>query len=105
MPRKPLTPAQKQAAAAYMRDYRAREGNRDYGRSRELKPTDRQKLILRLYMDPNHGGTYGRVAEILGISESAVHNQLGRLMARLNVHSPSQAIFRLYIEGKHDQEE
>ena len=82
--------------AAYMREYRANnpQANR---RNNRLAPTPRQIEILRVYADPERGGTQERVAESLGISKSAVHNQLQRLMRRLDVHSPAQAVMKLWV--------
>lgn len=87
-----------------MRQYRAEQGtHKDYGRSTELPPTERQLQILRLYADPERGGSQQKVAEILGVSVSAVHNQLGRLMARLGVNAPGQAIYKLWVTKDNEE--
>jgi DNA-binding NarL/FixJ family response regulator len=84
--------------AEYMRTYR-RE-NPDASKERdELPPTERQIEILRTYADPSRGGTYARVADSLGISPSAVHNQMGRLLRRLGVKTPAQAVYKLWVEA------
>ena len=90
------TDDEKESWAAYMREYRAKnpQANR---RNNDLAPTPRQIEILRIYADPERGGTQAKVAKTLGISQSAVHNQLQRLMRRLDVHSPAQAVMKLWV--------
>lgn len=98
------TDEEKAAWAAYMRDYRANHpaANR---RNNDLAPTARQLEILRIYADPERGGTQEKVAETLGISKSAVHNQLQRLMRRLDVHSPAQAVMKLWVNTNEPAEQ
>lgn len=90
------TPEQKAAWAAYMRQYRAT--HKDEGEPKgPLQPTARQLEILRMYADPIHGGTERAVAEALGISVSAVHNQLQRVKKRLDVRDAAQAVMKLWV--------
>jgi len=100
MTKRNLTPEQRAAWNLYMREYRARRkagetGPRDF--DRPLEPTPRQIEILRAYADPSTGGSQRAVAEALGISVSAVHNQLQRLMKRIGVRDPSQAVMKLWV--------
>jgi DNA-binding CsgD family transcriptional regulator len=92
------THAEKAKWAAYMREYRKRRREDKDTERRPLPPTERQLMILRIYADPQLGGNQRKVAASLGVSVSAVHNQIGRLMARLNVNDPSQAVFKLWVE-------
>lgn len=92
------TPEQRAAWAAYMREYRKRNTGTTPKDPRTLQPTERQLQILRLYADPETGGSQKRVAEALGISVSAVHNQLQSLMRRLGVNTPAQAVYKVWIE-------
>lgn len=92
------TPEQRAAWAAYMREYRKRNTGITPKDPRTLRPTERQIEILRLYSDPINGGSQKKVAEALGISVSAVHNQLQSLMKRLGVNTPAQAVYRVWIE-------
>ena len=89
--------------AAYMREYRRRNAGRKPTSPRAAQPTARQLEILRLYADPAQGGSQAKVAEALGISVSAVHNQLQALMRRLGVNSPAQAVYKVWVsESKED---
>ena len=88
------TPEQKEAWAAYMRTYRSTHP-RANGRSNTQAPTARQLEILRMYADPERGGSQERVAQLVGISRSAVHNSMQRLMRRLGVSEPAQAVMKL----------
>jgi DNA-binding NarL/FixJ family response regulator len=93
------TPEQKAAWAAYMREYRASRnaGPRD---PRGNVPTERQIEILRAYAHPETGGSQRQVAEAFGISVSAVNNALQRLMRRLGVKEPAQAVYMLWVMEK-----
>lgn len=95
------TPEQKEAWAAYMREYRKRVAAADptLADRRGIVPTDRQIEILKAYADPRTGGNQKAVAEQFGISVSAVNNNLQRLMKRLGVKDPAQAVMKLYVEG------
>lgn len=103
MTKRNQTPEERQAWAAYMREYRKRrkEGGSHplVDRTRPLEPTERQLEILRAYADPDRGGSQRAVAEALGISVSAVHNQLQRLMKRIHVKDPSQAVMKLWVKN------
>lgn len=97
------TPEERARWAAYMREYRRR--NRPQQRlSANLAPTPRQLEILRLYADPEAGGSQARVAEALGISVSAVHNQMQALMRRLKVTTPAQAVYKVWVEQPQEPE-
>lgn len=101
MPR-PKTPQQREAWAAYMREYRKKQ--RQNGGVHDQRgdiPTERQIEILKAYANPKTGGSQKRVADQFGISVSAVNNALQRLMKRLGVSDPAQAVFLLYAEGTH----
>lgn len=89
------TPEQREKWAAYMRSYRAKNTPKP---NQSTIPTDRQIQILRMYADPTSGGSQAKVAEALGISTSAVHNQINALLKRLGVKSPAQAVYRLMVE-------
>jgi len=89
------TPEEKARWAAYMREYRSR--NRDEQPDRELAPTERQLEILRYYADPTLGGNERAVAQALGISVSAVHNQMQRLKKWLHVTDAAQAVMKLWV--------
>jgi DNA-binding NarL/FixJ family response regulator len=97
MPRE-KSPEQKEAWAAYMREYRRRTKATGTHDPRGQHPTARQIEVLRAYADPKHGGTQKAVAERLGISVSAVNNTLQRLTKRLGVKDPAQAVFLLRHE-------
>lgn len=92
------SPEERARWAAYMREYRAANRDRIRKTPRGTEPTPRQLEILRLYADPDKGGSQAKVAAELGISVSAVHNQLQALMKRLNVSTPAQAIWRVWVE-------
>jgi DNA-binding NarL/FixJ family response regulator len=87
-----------------MREYRRRraDGPTD---PRGSTPTPRQIEILRAYADPASGGSQQRVAERFGISTSAVNNALQRLMRRLDVTDPAQAVYKLWVlqDGKTEE--
>jgi DNA-binding NarL/FixJ family response regulator len=92
------TPEQREAWATYMREYRKRQ--REGGAAadpRGSQPTQRQLEVLRAYADPELGGNQRLVADRLGISVSAVNNTLQRLMRRLGVREPSQAVMKLWV--------
>lgn len=92
------TPEEKAAWAAYMREYRKRRKEGVVSKRDEpLQPTERQLEILRAYAHPDTGGSQKAVADALGISVSAVHNQLQRLMKRIGVKDPSQAVMKLWV--------
>ena len=100
MSKRNRTPEQKAAWAEYMREYRRKNPEQHGDRAQpHLEPTQRQLEILRTYADPIHGGRYDRVAAHLGISPSAVHNAMGRLLARLGVRDPSQAVMKLWVNS------
>jgi DNA-binding NarL/FixJ family response regulator len=91
MPRN-ATPEDKAAWAAYMRKYRSEHAEPDRTKG---QPTARQIEVLRIYADPEVGGTEQLVADYLGISKPAVHNHLQRLMRRLGVRNHAQAVVAL----------
>lgn len=94
------TEASKRKWADYMKAYRASRPKTTTPRDTEAgkEPTPRQLEILKAYADPLHGGNQRRVATALGISPSAVHNQIARLLARLGVQTTTQAVWKLYVE-------
>lgn len=94
------TPEQRERWAAYMRSYRATHSTNP---NPSLKATDRQIAILKMYADPNTGGNQATVAKTLGISTSAVHNQIGSLLKRLGVRSPAQAVLKLMAEDRWEE--
>lgn len=92
------TPEERAKWAAYMREYRRRNAGRTTASPRAAQPTARQMEILRLYADPENGGSQAKVAEALGISVSAVHNQIQSLMRRLEVKTTAQAVYKLWAQ-------
>ena len=98
------TPEERAKWAAYMREYRRRNAGRKPESTRAKVPTERQLEILRLYADPERGGSQAKVAAALGISVSAVHNQLQALMRRLGVNSPAQAVYKVWVQPSEEDQ-